>query len=458
MGLHLYWIRSDLRTADNPALHAAMQKDARVEAVYIDCPQQWRLHDRSRSQLEFVERNLTQLDKSFSAGGIRLHRLEVDSFDDVPASLTKLVAERGIDAVHANRESGVYENRRDRAVAERLPLKFELHDAECILPPGSVTTQNGAMYRVFTPFRRAWLHEFEATGYSVLPSPVDAGTEQDTADTAWPAGESAARQRLTDFCRTGLTGYGENRDSPAVDGTSGLSPYLAAGVLSPRQCLQAIEEELGYLPMSPGETGFEWLNELVWREFYRHLMAAFPQLSMNQPFLPAARGIRWNDDDKLFAAWCEGRTGYPIVDAAMRCLNETGWMHNRLRMIVASFLVKDLLIDWRRGEAYFMSRLIDGDFPSNNGGWQWSAGTGADAAPYFRIFNPTTQGERYDPDGAFIRGWLPELDDAPGKHVHRPHAWLVEQGRTDTYPEPIVDHKEARERCLARYQVMKSAS
>ena len=204
---------------------------------------------------------------------------------------------------------------------------------------------------------------------------------------AWPVDEDEVLTRLRDFCARHLRDYGEVRDFPARDGTSRLSPYLALGLLSPRQCLAAIQAELGELPAERGRPGFAWLNELIWREFYQHLLAAHPGLAMGYPFKPETAGITWCHDQRLFEAWARGLTGYPIVDAAMRCLNETGWMHNRLRMVVASFLTKDLHIHWRWGERYFMRHLIDGELAANNGGWQWAASTGADAAPYFRIFN-----------------------------------------------------------------------
>ena len=245
--------------------------------------------------------------------------------------------------------------------------------------------------------------------------------------------------------------YGETRDFPAQAGTSVLSPYLAAGIISPRQCVGALQQRLGYRPQSKAQPGFVWLNELIWREFYRHLLVLIPALSMNRPFKPETAALPWSWDPEAFAAWCEGRTGYPVVDAAMRCLNATGWMHNRLRMIVASFLTKDLHIHWRLGEDYFMSRLIDGDLAANNGGWQWAAGTGADAAPYFRVFNPTTQGQRFDPQGEFIRIWVSELADVPAAYVHEPHDWLRLKGRRD-YPAPMVDHAVARVKAIEMFR------
>lgn len=201
---------------------------------------------------------------------------------------------------------------------------------------------------------------------------------------------------------------------------------------------------------------FTWFNELVWREFYRHLIVSWPQLCKHRPFTAWTQWVKWRESPEDLAAWQQGKTGYPIVDAAMRQLNETGWMHNRLRMICASFLVKDLLIDWREGERYFMSQLLDGDLAANNGGWQWAASTGTDAAPYFRIFNPTTQGERFDPEGRFIRHWLPELAAVPDKDIHQPHRWADKHHHQLNYPLPIVDHKTARQNTLAAFEAAKN--
>ncbi len=238
--------------------------------------------------------------------------------------------------------------------------------------------------------------------------------------------------------------------SPAVEGTSRLSPCLATGVLSPRQCLHRLLTE--HPAALDGGAGATRLNELIWREFYRHLMVYYPKLCKGRPFIAWTDKVAWREDDAALQAWQRGETGFPIVDAAMRQLNATGWMHNRLRMIVASFLTKDLRLDWRAGERYFMSQLIDGDLAANNGGWQWAASTGTDAAPYFRIFNPTTQGEKFDKQGVFMRRWLPELAKVPEKALHQPWAWADKQGIKLDYPRPIVDHKQARQETLAAWE------
>ncbi len=273
----------------------------------------------------------------------------------------------------------------------------------------------------------------------------------------WPAGEAEALRRLELFTVERMKQYKAQRDLPGINGTSTLSPYLAIGAISARTCLAAAARANGGKLDSGDEGAMTWISELVWREFYKQVLVAFPRVCMNRAFKPGTERLAWRDDDDDFAAWCEGRTGYPIVDAAMRCLVKTGWMHNRLRMITAMFLTKDLLLDWRKGERFFMQQLIDGDLSQNNGGWQWSASTGTDAAPYFRIFNPFSQSAKFDADGAFIRQWVPELRDVVGEDIHNPGELPGLLRLKLDYPSPIVDHDEARERALAAFKAVGSA-
>ncbi len=468
---HLVWFRADLRVADNPALFEAMAGSTKVSAVYVDCPRQWQQHGRSAIQRDFLARRLQALAHELAGLGIPFTVLTTDTFEQVPALLTQWIKQRGISALYANRELGVDERKRDKAVQKALSdtVAVRVFNGDCVFKHGSLTTQSGEMYKVFTPFSKAWLTQLRTSGYRLLPVPAaqgkpltaetlslrDAFAEGRVSSDEWPVDEEAIADLLSGFTERSLLDYGDRRDYPASSGTSRLSPYLALGALSPNQCLAAIEEQLSSLPLSPGEPGFVWLNEIIWRDFYRHLLVAFPRLSMNRAFKPRTEALRWSDDNTSFTAWCKGETGFPIVDAAMRCLNQTGWMHNRLRMIVAGFLTKDLHHDWRKGEAYFMSRLIDGELAANNGGWQWAAGTGADAAPYFRIFNPTTQGKRFDEQGDFIRQWLPELAKVPAKMIHQPHTWLEQNHPGHTYPLPIVDHSSARLHALAMFDALK---
>ncbi|WP_058911661.1 deoxyribodipyrimidine photo-lyase [Entomohabitans teleogrylli] len=467
MATHLVWLRNDLRLHDNPALSAACRDpQARVLALYIATPAQWRSHEMAPRQAAFIQRNLQHLHHELAQRNIPLYSYQTADFSTAVSDIALFCRQHHVDALFYNYQYELNEQRRDAALEKALARTVVcqgFHDS-VILPPGSVTTGNQEMYRVFTPFSKAFLRRLQEGIADCLPAPArrhaSAGPTpppapfdypQEAVDEAlFPAGEAAAIERLRRFCRNQAQDYEVERDFPDRQGTSLLSPYLATGVLSPQQCLhRLLREQPGALL---GQAGSIWLNELIWREFYRHLLVAYPRLCCHQPFQPWTDRVAWRNDEAQLTAWQQGRTGFPIVDAAMRQLNQTGWMHNRLRMIVASFLVKDLLIDWRLGERYFMSRLIDGDLAANNGGWQWAASTGTDAAPYFRIFNPTTQGERFDPDGAFIRQWIPALRHIPGKAIHQPWVWADKRGETLDWPRPIVDHQQARNATLKAYE------
>ncbi|WP_429181511.1 deoxyribodipyrimidine photo-lyase [Aeromonas salmonicida] len=469
--MKLVWFRNDLRLADNPALRHACAEAGEVAALFVISPTQWQQHKMAPIRQQFLLAQVDELGKALAALGIPLHLLRVETFAEMPTALASLSSELGVSQLYANQAIEIDEQRRDLAVSAMLAeqeVSCHWFNGCCVLPPGRVLTGSGEMFKVFTPFSRAWLKALEEDGFVIHrapalraePLPWQPLAEREwsygalgevTPDPRWPVGEAEAQRRLHAFLEQAVLDYGETRDFPAQAGTSILSPYLAAGIISPRQCVGALQQRLGHRPQSKAEPGFVWLNELVWREFYRHLLVLVPTLSMNLPFKPETAALPWSWDPVAFAAWCEGRTGYPIVDATMRCLNVTGWMHNRLRMIVASFLTKDLHIHWRLGEDYFMSQLIDGDLAANNGGWQWAAGTGADAAPYFRVFNPTTQGQRFDPQGDFIRTWVTELADIPAAYVHQPHDWLRLKGGRG-YPAPMVDHALARVRAIEMFR------
>ncbi|MFQ6372225.1 deoxyribodipyrimidine photo-lyase [Shewanella sp. YIC-542] len=470
------WFRKDLRLYDNQALTQACGRaralGGRVTAVYTVTPNQWQRHDMGLRQLDFIRRQLHTLAKDLAALGIELQLWHCPLFKEMGALWQQqLIRQQGV-AIYAGQEAEIDERRRDESLlAQGLPLT--LTHEHCLLPPGQVLTQNGDMYRVFTPFMRRWCQQAAAMVVRPLPAPAAVAAALPSAQLAgihalidrhflpltqkadssyWPVGEDAAHQRLEAFTRHQLYDYPQQRDFPALAGCSGLSPYLTLGILSPRQCFAALllhYPEVLYGVHSPGRS---WLAELIWREFYRHLLVAFPRLGMGKNFNPLADGIIWRNNKEEFAAWCHGRTGYPIVDAAMRQLHHTGWMHNRLRMIVASFLSKHLLVDWRWGERYFRQQLLDGDLAANNGGWQWSAGTGCDAQPWFRIFNPMSQSEKFDGQGHFIRRWLPELQEWSLADLHRPAA-----GKRSTagYPPPLVEHGFARQRALAALAVLK---
>jgi deoxyribodipyrimidine photo-lyase len=373
--------------------------------------------------------------------------------------------------VHCNREHGVNERNRDRASYSLLAqhnIALQGHHGGTLLIPGSVKTGADAYYRVFTPFAKACREKLRSAPYRLTPSlkkqsAADLPASDDLPKVltallsaipeglqrAWPATPTAALERLEQFAQTRMARYQPDRDFPAIAGTSVLSPYLAAGLISAGQCLHAaLVQNQG--ESDTGQRGIVvWINELLWREFYQHLLFGYPALSMHQPMRAETNAVVWREAPEDFDAWAQGRTGVPIVDAAMRQLLATGWMHNRLRMIVAMYLTKNLLIDWRLGEAFFMQHLIDGELAANNGGWQWSASTGADSAPYFRVFNPISQSEKFDPQGAFIKHWLPELATLNAKEIHNPSPI---SRKALNYPDQIVNLQSSRVRAIEAFK------
>ncbi|HEX4501383.1 MAG TPA: deoxyribodipyrimidine photo-lyase [Scandinavium sp.] len=472
MTTHLVWFRTDLRLHDNLALAAACRdRQAKVIALFIATPQQWQQHQMAPRQAAFLQTHLNALQSQLASKGIPLLFREVADFAASVGEIRQICEEHQVDRLFYNYQYEINERKRDVQVEKTLETVIcQGFDDSVMLAPGSVMTGNHQMYKVFTPFKNAYLKRLkeglpECVSAPALREPALAETALPAISLNYPqqpfdpelfaADEKSAIARLRYFCQQQAHEYEDKRDFPAVEGTSRLSACLTLGVLSPRQCLHRLLTEC---PQAlEGGPGAVWLNELIWREFYRHLMTFHPELCRHKPFISWTDKVKWNDDQNALMAWQQGKTGYPIVDAAMRQLNETGWMHNRLRMIVASFLVKDLLIDWREGEKYFISQLVDGDLAANNGGWQWAASTGTDAAPYFRIFNPTTQGERFDKTGAFIRHWLPELHAVPEKAIHEPWLWAEKEGRELEYPRPIVEHKQARLETLAAYEAARKA-
>ena len=469
--LNLVWFRNDLRVADNPALWHGAQ-DGPTVGVFVLCPGQWRSHHMAPCRVDFLLRNLVALRAELAALNISLRVIHGDLFASVPDALQALCRELGVTALHWNHEYPLDELRRDEAVVRRLEAAgipcHRYHD-RALAPPGTVVKADGSPYQVFTPFKRAWLNLLEQGAPDLLPTPrkqspvalaspgageIPAelpGFASAVAPDLWPAGEPEARRRLDHFCSDGLAHYQDRRDVPAEDGTSALSPYLAVGAISPQQCLRAaLRIKAGARRAADGADN--WIIELVWRDFYQHIVVAHPRVCTGKPFLSGTDRVPWRDDPAQFEAWCQGQTGVPLVDAGMRQLRETGWMHNRVRMVTAMFLTKNLLIDWRLGERFFMEHLVDGDFPANNGGWQWSASTGTDAAPYFRIFNPFSQAERFDPDGAYIHRYVPELRALPARVLHKPA--LLAWHRPAAYPAPIVDIALSRRLAIEAFRTV----
>ncbi|WP_300719943.1 deoxyribodipyrimidine photo-lyase [Pseudomonas sp.] len=472
--MQLIWLRNDLRHCDNTALSVAAQRGPAV-AVYLISPEQWLMHNDAPCKVDFWLRNLRTLSNSLQQLNIPLLIRTISTWDTAPGALIELCQQHGVQAVHVNDEYGINETRRDEAVAQALEAQgigFHRHLDQLLFQPGSILTQSGSYFQVFSQFRKICYNRLHmslphrvASPSAQAPVPITpdtipesvAGfaTPSETLRALWPAGEDEARQRLANFADERIHYYQDQRDLPAQPGTSQLSTYLAAGVISPRQCLHAAlsanngEFESG----SPGV--FTWVTELLWREFYKHILVGYPRVSRHRAFRVETEYLPWRNAPDELNAWKEGRTGIPIIDAAIRQLLETGWMHNRLRMVVAMFLTKNLLIDWREGERFFMQHLIDGDLAANNGGWQWSSSTGTDSVPYFRIFNPLSQSERFDPEGRFIKHWLPALANLNKKEVHNPASAGSLFGVAD-YPPPIVDLKKSRERALSAFKNLPS--
>ncbi|MCO6186223.1 deoxyribodipyrimidine photo-lyase [Rhizobium sp. L1K21] len=466
-------LRRDLRLADNPALHEAMQRCQPIVIVYIrekDDPDAGAL---GAAQDWWLHHSLAALGKSIEKTGNRL----ILKSGDQNAIVGKLVKETGATAVYWNRRYHKAGRERDAVLKETLrsrDIEAISFGANLLHEPSRLKTTTGGFYRVYTPFWKAFSAEAPMGGPHPAPGKIPAPERYPESEDLkswsllpekpnwaadfsgyWTPGESGASQALEDFLDGTIRKYKDGRDFPAKDRTSRLSPHLALGEISPLQIWHAVSS----LKSQDSDTQ-KFLQELVWREFCWHLLFHFPDLKSAE-FNDRFKGFAWDFDEKAFDRWTKGQTGYPIVDAGMRQLWQTGWMHNRVRMIVASFLIKDLMIDWRHGEAWFRDTLVDADPASNTASWQWVAGSGADAAPYFRIFNPVLQGEKFDPDGDYVRRFVPEIAKLPNKYLHKPFAApksvLSDAGLKlgKDYPEPIVDHAKARDRALEAFQATK---
>lgn len=454
--MNIWWIRRDLRLEDNQALTAALADGAGVLPVFI--LDEGLLVKPAEKRQGFLSAGLRALKGELNRRGSDL----IIRRGDPAVELSRLAAECGADCVFAEADISPYARQRDAAVAKSV--KLQLVHGLCVHPAGVVRRMDGSPYTVFTPFSRAWkalpVNSRVLPAPEVLPPvPQVESLEIPAVPTpeGFPAGEGEARRRLAAFIDGPIFEYGSGRDRLDLDGTSVLSPYLRFGMISANQTVAAARRAAANAPDAQSRGGCEaWLNELIWREFYQSILFHFPYV-LKTAFRPLMRNIAWRDAPEDLQAWQNGLTGYPVVDAGMRQLAATGWMHNRARMITASFLVKHLLINWQDGERWFMRRLVDGDPAANNGGWQWTAGTGTDAAPYFRIFNPILQGKKYDPEGAYVRRWVPELAAVPVKYIHSPWEMPVDEQRNagvvlgEHYPAPIVDHGFARQRVLAAY-------
>ena len=443
------WLRRDLRLRDHPALHAAAEAAAgsQVLALFVVDPRLWRPAGDPRRA--WLVRSLRRLDEALD-GAL------VVRAGDPAAVLPDVVRESGATSVHVTADAGPYGRARDTAVERALDVPLVRTGTPYAVGPGTITKSDGTPYRVFTPFFRAWRDHGWPAPAGAPPSGLrwrcgidttGLPDEPDLAGMRLPdVGEQAALDRWRAFRDTALAAYGTDRDLPARDGTSQLSAYLKYGEVHPRTLLADLARR-----RSKGAEVFR--SELAWREFYADVLWHEPRSAREYLREEYAR-LAYDEPGERFEAWCEGRTGYPFVDAGMRQLRAEGWVHNRVRMVVASFLVKDLHVEWQHGARYFLRWLRDGDLASNNHGWQWVAGSGTDAAPFFRVFNPVTQGTRFDPDGDYVRRYLPRLAHLPGALAHEP--WRAEDGYAHGYPRRVVDHAVERREALDRFARLSS--
>jgi deoxyribodipyrimidine photo-lyase len=462
MTLAIHWFRRDLRLTDNTALNAAIAAHGQVLPVYI--LSSWKHHHRwtGPARQQFLAECLASLDAGLKKAGSALCLRQGDAVEQ----LVTLVRETGACAIYANRDPDPFgramETRLLKA-ATQLGVQLHLFKDTALHERDEVLTGSQTAFRVFTPYSRAWAKlEKPLPGPTAtrlltpgnipsLPLPTLEHWSLTPDGTTLPAaGEHAAQARLERFLENAVYQYVEQRDLPALEGTSRISQDLRFGLLSIRGIYARLMECAKGLKPPQARSLQVYINELCWREFYFQVLWNKPEV-LEHEYSESYRGMPWKHDAEAFERWCQGHTGFPIVDAGMRQLRQTGFMHNRVRMIVAMFLTKDLHLDWRAGEQWFMQRLLDGEIASNNGGWQWSSGTGTDAAPYFRIQNPWTQGLRFDAAGAYIKRWVPELQPVPAAKLHQPPTPGLRLA--NAYPLPMVDHSTERHIALTHYKL-----
>ncbi|NER25109.1 MAG: deoxyribodipyrimidine photolyase [Symploca sp. SIO1B1] len=469
----IFWHRRDLRITDNVGLAAARQQSSKVVGIFCLDPNILERDDIAPARVTYMIGCLQQLQQRYLQLGSQLLILHEEPTKAIPSLAVALHAK----AVFWNWDVEPYSQTRDKKVREALQQKgIEIHNSwdQLLHAPGEIVTQSNKPYTIYTPFWKNWSQQpkaqpveslkdvegltqqeldiAESVGTIPLPTAPDLGYRWDNELLVAP-GEKAAQEALEKFCDRTITEYQQQRNFPSMDGTSQLSAALKFGTIGIRTVWNTAQTAYTLSRSDENRNSIQtWQKELAWREFYQHAMYFFPELA-DGPYRDLFKDFPWDNNPKLFQAWCEGKTGYPIVDAAMRQLNQTGWMHNRCRMIVASFLTKDLFINWQWGEKYFLQKLFDGDLSANNGGWQWSASSGMDPKP-LRIFNPASQAQKFDPDAEYIRQWLPELGSIDTEHLV---TGKIDQRDRDVcgYPAPLVDHKQRQQEFKQRYRQQK---
>lgn len=459
---NLCWLRRDLRIHDHAALSKALSLGETYLVFVFDSLILGKLKNKEDKRLTFIIDSLKEIETQVQKKGSSILIRYGDPVEIIPT----LAMELEVKNVFCNRDYEPYAKERDTKVGKKLTalgIHFEQFKDSVFFEKHEVLTNQGGIYKVFTPYKNKWLETFENSGKVIpdfncsLKHLIPFSNDKNILNYDWykelgfkespsllPGGSKAALKRLKDFSPR-MSDYDEERNYPAKPGTSNLSTYIRHGNISVRDLLRE-----GFSHKSQGSK--VWISEIIWRDFYQMILDTFPHI-VKESFKREYDQITFPGKDADFKAWCSGQTGFPIVDAAMRCLNETGMMHNRLRMVVASFLCKTLLVDWRKGEAYFAEKLLDFDLAANNGGWQWSSSSGCDAQPYFRIFNPYSQSEKFDSKGEFIRQWVPELAHLNARDIHHPDPLLAPD-----YPRPIVSYELNRKRCLDLYSVVKAST